>query len=98
MFARATVTRATARARARRRTLTSEGPDALIRAGEDAVRTTFARYADAQVLTDDELAWLTLLLPILIEVTATNREDAIETAEAAVETALTGAELEVRIE
>ncbi|MBM0261068.1 DUF4192 domain-containing protein [Micromonospora sp. 4G55] len=63
---RATITRATARARARRRAITtSQGPDRVIRAGEDAVRAAFARYADEQVLTDDELAWLTVLLPIL---------------------------------
>ncbi|MGS2619297.1 DUF4192 domain-containing protein [Micromonospora sp. LZ34] len=62
--ARAAVTRATYRARARRRALTADGRDALIRAGEDIVRKTFARYADGQVLTDDELAWLTVLLPI----------------------------------
>ncbi|SCG77711.1 DUF4192 domain-containing protein [Micromonospora inositola] len=63
--ARTAVTRATYKARARRRTLSAEGGrDALIRAGEDIVRETFARYADDQVLTDDELAWLTVLLPI----------------------------------
>ncbi|MDH6466070.1 hypothetical protein M2302_006276 [Micromonospora sp. A200] len=39
-----------------------------------------------------------LALPILIEVTATSREDAFDTAEAAVETALTGAELDVHFE
>ncbi|PWR06413.1 DUF4192 domain-containing protein, partial [Micromonospora sicca] len=63
--ARAAVTRATYKARARRRVLTTDGGrDALIHAGEDIVRETFARYADDQVLTDDELAWLTVLLPI----------------------------------
>lgn len=62
---RTAVTRATHKARARRRALTvNGGRDALIRAGEDIVRATFARYADDQVLTDDELAWLTVLLPI----------------------------------
>jgi hypothetical protein len=62
--ARAAVTRATVRARAHRRALISEaGRAGLIRAGEQMVRTTFARYADGQVLTDDELAWLTVLLP-----------------------------------
>ncbi|MCI4066179.1 DUF4192 domain-containing protein [Micromonospora sp. R77] len=59
------VTRATHRARTHRRALSAvAGRDALIRAGEDIVRTTFARYAADQVLTDDELAWLTVLLPI----------------------------------
>ncbi|MFF4812775.1 DUF4192 domain-containing protein [Micromonospora chersina] len=63
--ARVAVTRATAHARARRRTLISEaGRDGLIRAGEQAVRDMLARYADEQTLTDDELAWLTVLLPV----------------------------------
>ncbi|MFG3302927.1 hypothetical protein [Micromonospora chersina] len=39
-----------------------------------------------------------LTLPILIEVTATGREDAFDTAEAAAETALTAAEVGARIE
>ncbi|MEU4715623.1 hypothetical protein AB0F73_18455 [Micromonospora purpureochromogenes] len=39
-----------------------------------------------------------LTLPVLIEVTATNREDAFDIAETAVETALTGTDLEVRFE
>ncbi|MBM0257905.1 hypothetical protein [Micromonospora sp. 4G55] len=39
-----------------------------------------------------------LTLPILIEVTATSRENAFDTAEAAVETTLTGADLDVHIE
>ncbi|MEV0810947.1 hypothetical protein [Micromonospora sp. NPDC050200] len=39
-----------------------------------------------------------LTLPILIEVTATSREEAFDTAEAAVETALTGADLDARFE
>ncbi|MEH0933992.1 hypothetical protein [Micromonospora psammae] len=38
-----------------------------------------------------------LALPILLRVTATSREDAFDTAEAAVGTALTGADLDVRI-
>ncbi|MFG1888099.1 DUF4192 domain-containing protein [Micromonospora sp. NPDC049051] len=60
---RAAVARATAKARAHRRALISEaGQAGLIRAGDDIVRTTFARYADGHVLTDDELAWLTVLL------------------------------------
>ncbi|WP_238453700.1 DUF4192 domain-containing protein [Micromonospora sp. ATA51] len=63
--ARHAVTRATYKARARRRALSAEGRrDTLIRAGEGIVRATFARYAADQVLTDDELAWLTVLLPI----------------------------------
>ncbi|MEV0810945.1 DUF4192 domain-containing protein [Micromonospora sp. NPDC050200] len=63
--ARTAVTRATAHARARRRTLIrDQGRDGLIRAGEEAVHATFARYADEQVLTDDELAWLTVLLTV----------------------------------
>ncbi|MET7968762.1 DUF4192 domain-containing protein [Micromonospora sp. NPDC005305] len=62
--ARVAVTRATAQARARRRALiTQAGRDGLIRAGEKAVAAAFARYADEQTLTDDELAWLTVLLP-----------------------------------
>lgn len=62
--ARINLTRATVRARARRRALISEaGRGGLIRAGVDAVRGAFARYADEQTLTDDELAWLTVLLP-----------------------------------
>lgn len=60
---RAAVARATARARAHRRALIREaGQAGLIRAGDDMVRTTFARYADGHVLADDELAWLTVLL------------------------------------
>ncbi|MEH0985866.1 hypothetical protein [Micromonospora sp. CPCC 205556] len=39
-----------------------------------------------------------LALPILLEVTATSREDAFDTAEAVVDTALTGAGLDVHIE
>ncbi|MBM0260109.1 hypothetical protein [Micromonospora sp. 4G55] len=39
-----------------------------------------------------------LTLPVLVEVIATSREGAFDTAEAAVETALTGAELDVRFE
>ncbi|OKI45477.1 hypothetical protein [Micromonospora sp. CB01531] len=39
-----------------------------------------------------------LTLTVVTEVTATCREDAFDTAETAVETALTGAELEARIE
>ncbi|MEH0985868.1 DUF4192 domain-containing protein [Micromonospora sp. CPCC 205556] len=64
--ARDAVTRATAHAWARRRALTAAaGRDGLLRAGDKAVRATFARYADDGVLTDDELAWLTVLLPII---------------------------------
>lgn len=63
--ARVNLTRATVRARAHRRALIAEaGRGGLIRAGEDAVRGAFARYADEQTLTDDELAWLTVLLPV----------------------------------
>ncbi|MET7968760.1 hypothetical protein [Micromonospora sp. NPDC005305] len=39
-----------------------------------------------------------LTLPVLIEVTATSRDDAFDTAEAAIETALIGNGLDVRIE
>ncbi|MBQ0905476.1 DUF4192 domain-containing protein [Micromonospora sp. U21] len=63
--ARAAVTRATFKARARRRALAAQGGrGTLIRAGEAIVRETFTRYANDQVLTDDELAWLTVLLPV----------------------------------
>ncbi|MEV0726895.1 hypothetical protein AB0I37_29500 [Micromonospora purpureochromogenes] len=39
-----------------------------------------------------------LTLPVLVEVTATSREDAFDTAETAVETACTDADLEARFE
>ncbi|MDZ5447256.1 hypothetical protein U2F26_31880 [Micromonospora sp. 4G57] len=39
-----------------------------------------------------------LTLPVLIEVTASSREDAFDTAETAIETALTNADLQVRFE
>jgi hypothetical protein len=62
--ARDAMTLATMRARARRHALATEGGrTGILRAGEKAVRETFHRYADERVLTDDEVAWLTVLLP-----------------------------------
>ncbi|MDZ5447258.1 DUF4192 domain-containing protein [Micromonospora sp. 4G57] len=61
--ARDAVTAATRRARERRLTAyTAGGRAAVIREGKKAVREAFARYATEQVLTDDEVAWLSVLL------------------------------------
>ncbi|MCO1593770.1 DUF4192 domain-containing protein [Micromonospora sp. RHAY321] len=61
--ARDAVTAATRRAQKRRITaFTAGGRAAVIRAGQKAVRETFARYAGDSVLTDDEVAWLSVLL------------------------------------
>ncbi|MBQ0896756.1 DUF4192 domain-containing protein [Micromonospora sp. U56] len=61
--ARTAMTAATRRAQERHFTaLSAGGRAAVIRAGRKAVRETFARYADDRVLTDEEAAWLSVLL------------------------------------
>ncbi|MFC0505001.1 DUF4192 domain-containing protein [Micromonospora costi] len=63
--ARTAITRATTRAKAHRSALVRDaGRNALINAGADMLRTALTRYANARTLTDDELAWLTVLLPV----------------------------------
>ncbi|MFG1648368.1 DUF4192 domain-containing protein [Micromonospora sp. NPDC049275] len=61
--ARDAVTTATWRAQHRRDTLFAAGRRAaVIRAGKKALRAAVARYAGDRVLTDDEVAWLSVLL------------------------------------